>query len=73
MVLAVTMACCVQVLNPQHALAKTLEATRNSSQQYQAELERAIAERTQKGTLFEGFFAPKVGILLSCSSLPSRS
>ena len=41
--------------------AKTAQTyPQNSSQQYQAELERAIEERTQKGSLFDGFFTSKV-------------
>ena len=54
------------MLNSQPVEAKTAQTyPQNSSQQYQAELERAIEERTQKGSLFEGFFSSKVS---SCAT-----
>ena len=56
-----------QVLSSQPVEAKTAQTyPQNSSQQYQAELERAIEERTQKGSLFDGFFTSKVPPRATC-------
>ena len=59
-----------QVLSPMMVAAKTAEAPRNTSQEYEAQLEKLIESRTSTSgqSLFSGFFQQPVSALLTSSS-----
>ena len=53
---------CLQTLTPLTSDAIAAETIQTTGQSYEAELKKAIQTRTQRESLFEGFFQDKVNL-----------